>query len=66
MIETDSGPQPSNGWSLGSLGEEEIIGASDSIRRLTQSTNLDHWGLQETAPPTKEHTKAGPRPPAHM
>jgi hypothetical protein len=31
-----------------------------------QSTNLDPWGLSKTQPPNKEHTEAGPRPPAHV
>jgi hypothetical protein len=30
--------------------------------RLTESTNLDPWGLSEVEPPTKEHTRAGSRP----
>lgn len=29
------------------------------------STNPDTWELPETKPSTKEHTWAGPRPPAH-
>ena len=29
------------------------------------SINLNPWGLPETEPPTKEHTRAGPRPLAH-
>lgn len=35
--------------------------------RLTESTNLDPSDSQESDPPTKEHTLAGPKPsPAQM
>lgn len=33
-----------------------------STERPTDSTNLDHWVLSETEPPTKEHTQARPTP----
>jgi hypothetical protein len=36
------------------------------IGRPTVSTNLEHWELSETKPPTKVHTWAGPKPPTHM
>jgi len=36
------------------------------IGRTTESTNLDPGELPETKPQAKEHTRAGPRPPAHM
>jgi len=52
--------------SLGSLIEELGEGLRDpkEDRDSTgkQSTNLDHWGLSETKPPTKEHILAGPKP----
>lgn len=45
------------------LGLEED---RDSSGRLTESTNLDPWGLSKTEPPTKEHAQAGPMSPVHM
>jgi hypothetical protein len=27
---------------------------------------MDLWGIPETGLPTKQHTWAGPRPPAHI
>jgi hypothetical protein len=33
------------------------------IGKQTESTNVDTWGLSESEPPTKEHTRAEPRPP---
>jgi hypothetical protein len=36
------------------------------IYYMTESTNMDPWGLSETEPLTKEYISAGPRPPAHM
>lgn len=48
-------------------GRTEVPGMHrDSIRRLTESTNLDPWGLPDTEPSTEEHTWAGLRPHAHM
>lgn len=35
------------------------------IGNTTVPTNLDPLELPETKPPTKEHTWAGPGPPAH-
>ena len=40
---------------------ERARGVKDTIRRPTESTNLDPWGLTETKPPTKEHALNGPR-----
>ena len=39
----------------------------DSIRRPTESNNLDPCGHPESGPPTKQHTWVGPRttPPTH-
>ena len=48
------------------LGEiEGAEGDGNPIGRPTVSTNLNPWELPETKPPTKEHTWAGPWPPAH-
>ena len=46
-------------------GIQETEGDCNPIGRPTVSTNLDPWELPETKPPTKEHTWAGPWPPAH-
>jgi hypothetical protein len=34
----------------------------NSIRRPTESTSLDPWGISETEPSTKKHTGARTRP----
>jgi hypothetical protein len=34
-------------------------GDRNSTGKPIKSTNLDFWGLSETKPPTKEHTRAG-------
>jgi hypothetical protein len=36
-------------------------GDRNSTGRPTMSTNLDPWEVPETEPPTKRHTRAGPR-----
>jgi hypothetical protein len=38
-------------------------GYSDFIGRLVVSTNMDPWELQESEPPTREHTQAGQKLP---
>jgi hypothetical protein len=38
----------------------------DVTGKPTDSTNLDHCGLSETEPITKQYTRTGPRPHAHM
>jgi hypothetical protein len=35
----------------------------NSTEISTESTHLEHWVLSESVPPTKEHTRAGPRCP---
>ena len=45
---------------------EGAEGDGNPVGRTTVATNLDHWELPETKPPTKEHTWAGPRHPAHI
>ena len=43
-----------------------LKGIGNPTGEPTELTNLDHWELSETEPPTKEHTQVGKRPPAHM
>ncbi|EDM10889.1 rCG63609 [Rattus norvegicus] len=38
----------------------------NTMRRQTESTNLGPRELIETEPPTKEHARAGPKPPTHL
>jgi hypothetical protein len=45
---------------------EGTEGDGNPIGRPTASANLDPWELSETKPPTKDHTQASLRPPAHM
>jgi hypothetical protein len=45
---------------------EEAGGDYNPIGRPTGSTNSEFWEVPKTKPPTKEHTRAGLRPPAHM
>jgi hypothetical protein len=45
---------------------EGAEGNGNPIGKTTVSTNLDPWELPETESPTKDHTLAGLRPPAHM
>jgi hypothetical protein len=45
---------------------EQVRVIKDIIRKSTESTNLGPWRLTETILPTKEHARAGPRPPTDL
>jgi hypothetical protein len=50
--------------SCGRVGRIEGLDKDrEFTERPTKSTNLNPWGLPETEPLTKEHTKNGFRPP---
>ena len=54
-----------NHWTEFETPMERIEGAEEygnPIGRPTVLTNGDSWEVLETKPPTKEHTRAGPRP----
>lgn len=46
----------------------ERVGGRKTLKEIgtpqedQQSANMDLWELRETEPPSKEHTRAGPRP----
>jgi hypothetical protein len=41
---------------------KDLEGDRNSTGRPTEPTNLDSWGLPETAPSTKKHTQPGLSP----
>jgi hypothetical protein len=43
-----------------------LEGDRDSMRRLSESTNLYPWGLPESETPTKEHIRARSGSSTHM
>lgn len=65
-------PQPSIRWSSSRL--VEVLGIEVSKLELsrtpgedlTESTNLDPWGLEEPEVPTRKQTGARPRVPTHL
>jgi hypothetical protein len=63
---------PYTRWSSGSLMEEleEGLRVLEGIGTLQEKQEsqltMDLWGIPETGLPTKQHTWAGPRPPAHI
>lgn len=44
-------------------GELRATRGEELHRKPKELTNLDSWRLSETEAPTKQHTRAGPRPP---
>jgi hypothetical protein len=57
-------PQPNSGWNWGFLWKKWllVLKGMGTPQEDQESTNLNPWGSQESEPPTKEHTQAGPRP----
>ena len=51
-----------NSWNL----VNESGNVKDTIRKLTNSTNLDLRGLTETEPLSEDRAWAGPRSPTHV
>ena len=45
---------------------EEGLRVKEMTRRPPEPTSLGLWRFTETEPPTKEHARAGPKPPTHM